>query len=117
VTVAAGPGDAVEFTIADTGVGIAAEQQTAVFEPFVQAHRDDAGEGVGLGLAITRELVALLGGTIDLRSELGVGTEVTVTLRAAADLGPASDRLRAIDPMLDAGLIALLPPTRARCGS
>jgi signal transduction histidine kinase/CheY-like chemotaxis protein/HPt (histidine-containing phosphotransfer) domain-containing protein len=108
VTVAAGPGDAVVFTIADTGVGIAAEQQVAVFEPFVQAHRDDAGEGVGLGLAITRELVALLGGTIDLRSELGAGTEVTVTIALPPGSGSATDRLRAIDPM-STPAIALLP--------
>jgi CheY-like chemotaxis protein len=108
VTVAAGRGDAVVFTITDTGVGIAEEQQAAVFEPFVQAHRDDAAEGVGLGLAITRELVSLLGGTIGLRSELGAGTEVTVTLELPPGSGSGTDRLRAIDPM-STPAIALLP--------
>ncbi len=108
VTVAAGRGDAVVFTITDTGVGIAEEQQAAVFEPFVQAHRDDAAEGVGLGLAITRELVSLLGGTISLRSELGAGTEVTVTLELPPGSGSGTDRLRAIDPM-STPAIALLP--------
>lgn len=93
-----GPGDTVIFTIADTGVGIEPDQQAAVFEPFVQAHRDDHAEGVGLGLAITRELVTALRGTISLRSEVGVGTEVTFTLALPLGDGPTTDRLRAIDP-------------------
>ncbi|MEZ4398380.1 MAG: ATP-binding protein [Kofleriaceae bacterium] len=97
-TVEPRPGNRVVFTIVDTGVGIATDQQASVFEPFMQANRDHASEGVGLGLAITRELVQLLGGTIDLRSQLGVGTSVTVELALQPSTGPISERLRAIDP-------------------
>ncbi|MBK9036722.1 MAG: response regulator [Myxococcales bacterium] len=98
ISVVAQDDGVIVFTIADTGVGIATEQQAAVFEPFVQAHGDDVNEGVGLGLAITRELISLLGGTIVLRSEVGTGTEVTVTLTLPTSTGPSADRLRAIDP-------------------
>lgn len=98
-TVRAGQGDEVVFTVADTGVGIEPDQQAAVFEPFVQAHRDQGGvEGVGLGLAITRELIAAMGGTIGLKSQVGVGTEITFTLRLPIGRGPTTDRLRAIEP-------------------
>lgn len=91
-----GDGDTVIFKVTDTGVGIEPDQQAAVFEPFVQA--DDAAEGVGLGLAITRELVTALRGTIRLTSQVGVGTEITVTLALPLGHGPTTDRLRAIDP-------------------
>ncbi len=93
-----GDGDTVIFTVTDTGVGIEPDQQAAVFEPFVQAHRDQAAEGVGLGLAITRELVAALRGSIHLQSAVGVGTEITVTLELPLGHGPTTDRMRTIDP-------------------
>ena len=111
-TVEAGPRDAVVFTVTDTGVGIAREQQASVFEPFVRAHGDDATEGVGLGLAITRELVALLGGSIDLRSEVGVGTQVTFMLDLPLAVGDVTGRLRAIDPHSTPALP--LPPVNSR---
>ena len=111
-TVRPGVGDEVIFTITDTGVGIAADQQAAVFEPFVQANRDDGSEGVGLGLAITRELIALLGGTITMRSQIGSGTEITVVLRLPQTSGPASDRVRTIDPSSTPAL--MLPPLNSR---
>jgi two-component system, sensor histidine kinase and response regulator len=98
----AGAGEhAVVITIEDTGIGIAPEQQAAVFEPFVQAATPEkGGEGVGLGLAITRELVQALGGTIELRSEVGVGTRFTVRLSlrpGRPSRGERSDRLRSLD--------------------
>jgi signal transduction histidine kinase len=72
----------VVFRVADTGAGIAAEHQTAIFEPF---HRIEGGAGrtqagAGLGLAIVRRYVALLGGDITVRSEPGVGTTFELTL-------------------------------------
>ena len=89
--------DEVALVVEDTGVGIAPELQAAVFEPYVQG--DQPSEGVGLGLAITRELVSALGGSIDLTSTPGVGTCFTVRLplRRVAGDSRRSDRLRAID--------------------
>ncbi|HLG87813.1 MAG TPA: ATP-binding protein [Alphaproteobacteria bacterium] len=68
--------------IQDTGVGIPAEKQAQIFDPFVQG--DDrverAYEGVGLGLAIVRELVSVHRGQISLKSQVGVGSRFTVEL-------------------------------------
>jgi len=69
------------FRVADTGVGISAEQLTRIFEPF---HRvTDSGrivEGTGLGLAITRRLVESMGGSIDVNSEPGKGSTFTINV-------------------------------------
>ncbi len=90
--------DAVVLIVEDTGVGIPLEQQAAVFEPFVQGTAPRTGEGVGLGLAISRELVEAMGGTIELRSTVGVGTTFTVRLTLPAGRrGETSDRLSSLD--------------------
>lgn len=78
----------VFFTVADTGQGIAAKAQEELFTRFFRSEeaRRSGLPGVGLGLAITRELVESHGGSIQLSSELGQGTSVTVSLpRECAD--------------------------------
>jgi two-component system, NarL family, sensor histidine kinase BarA len=86
VTLKAVPdGDWVVFTVADTGVGIPADEQERVFEKFRQAGRSTLTrehEGTGLGLSIVRELCGLLGGGVTLKSELGRGSTFTVRLPA-----------------------------------
>jgi signal transduction histidine kinase/HAMP domain-containing protein len=72
----------VEVSVTDTGIGIAPEDQAAVFEEFRQVGTDYAGkrEGTGLGLALTKKFVELHGGTLGLTSEVGRGSTFTVTL-------------------------------------
>ncbi len=75
------------FTVADTGVGISAEDRARLFQPFEQARSNRPAEpGTGLGLAITQRLVHLLGGDLQLDSAPGEGSRFsfTLTLPAAA---------------------------------
>lgn len=68
--------------ISDTGVGIGKEAQATLFDPFVQADRSSKRnyEGTGLGLAICKNLITLMDGEIALKSDLGKGTQFTVSL-------------------------------------
>ncbi|MDI3327980.1 MAG: HAMP domain-containing sensor histidine kinase [Alicyclobacillaceae bacterium] len=72
------------FTIRDTGIGIPPEDLPHVFERFYRGRQAQKEQipGSGLGLAIAREIVRLHGGTIEIDSEPGTGTTVTVTLPA-----------------------------------
>lgn len=70
----------VRCTITDTGVGIPPGEVAAVVEPFVTGSNAGSAAGAGLGLAIVRDLVTLMEGTVDLHSEAGDGTTVVVTL-------------------------------------
>ena len=83
VGVAARPAaNAVEFSVSDTGVGIAAADQQLVFEEFKQVGTDYTrkAEGTGLGLALTKRFVELHGGTIRLESGPGKGSTFTFTI-------------------------------------
>ena len=75
----------VRFTmdVKDNGVGMSQQFQKIIFEPFTQEDRDDPAnfhKGTGLGMAITKKLVDLMGGTITLVSEIGKGSDFTVVL-------------------------------------
>jgi signal transduction histidine kinase len=74
----------VTIRVRDTGIGIAAENLDRVFDEFSQLHRPQADrvKGWGLGLAICRRLIDLLGGAIAVESELGRGTTFNVHLRS-----------------------------------
>jgi signal transduction histidine kinase len=74
--------DNLALHMRDTGRGIAADQLENIFDPF---HQLDSGktrqaEGSGLGLAVSRRLARLLGGDIEVHSEVGVGSEFIVRL-------------------------------------
>ncbi|SAK75358.1 ATP-binding protein [Caballeronia ptereochthonis] len=84
---------AVTLAVSDTGIGIAPERQAALFTPFVQAHDGRARSfgGTGLGLTISKRLVTMMGGVIELSSEPGRGTRFTVRIgfpEAAAVASP-----------------------------
>lgn len=73
--------ESVVVSVSDTGPGIAAEQQAAIFEEYFQAPASRQMRiGAGLGLAITRRLVRMHGGSIELESELGRGATFRVSL-------------------------------------
>jgi adenylate cyclase len=79
--------DWIELAVADTGIGMTAEQQAKLFEEFTQADRTTAQRfgGTGLGLAITRKLARMMGGDVTVASEPGKGSVFTVRLPGGAD--------------------------------
>ncbi|MEQ1685831.1 MAG: PAS domain S-box protein [Burkholderiaceae bacterium] len=81
-----------EFThieVSDSGLGMTAEQLQHLYEPFNRLGRERDGiEGTGLGLALTRQLVLLMHGNIDVRSEVGAGTTIRVSLLTHAAAPP-----------------------------
>jgi adenylate cyclase len=79
--------DWVELAVADTGIGMTAEQQAKLFQDFTQADSLTARRygGTGLGLAITRKLARMMGGDVTVTSEPGKGSVFTVRLPIGAD--------------------------------
>lgn len=89
--VAAQPDRSLTLRIVDTGMGMSADQLARLFQPFERLGRDTSRiEGSGLGLIITRSLLESMGGRLEIRSQPGVGTTVSVTLpEAPAPSAPA----------------------------
>jgi CheY-like chemotaxis protein len=84
----------VIFEVEDTGIGISAEDQGRVFEPFVQLAEAGMEKGTGLGLSITQQIIELMGGTIQIQSTLGEGScfRVEIPVERTRE---SEDRLRA----------------------
>jgi signal transduction histidine kinase len=72
----------IDFVISDSGVGIAAGELDSIFEPFRQGDSSTTKRyaGVGLGLALVNSLVKSMGGNVDVRSTVGVGSVFIVNL-------------------------------------
>ncbi len=85
--------DWIEFAVADTGIGMTAEQQAKLFEEFSQADSSTAQRygGTGLGLAITRKLTRMMGGDVTVESESGKGSVFTVRLPTGGATSASED--------------------------
>ena len=84
ITLSVRPADGgIELAVADTGVGIPAEDLPHIFDEFQQVERQGSTEkeGTGLGLAIARKSVELLGGTLSAKSEVGKGATFTLRIK------------------------------------
>jgi signal transduction histidine kinase len=90
---AAYDGDLVTISVTDTGIGVAEEHLSAIWEDFRQVDQSSTREfgGTGLGLSITKKLVEALGGQVALLSALGTGSTFTVSLPRASEPTPDDD--------------------------
>jgi CheY-like chemotaxis protein len=90
------PDGRLQFSVSDTGIGIASSQLQRIFEPFMQAQGQDSTRygGSGLGLAISRQLVRLMGGEIEVQSVPGAGSRFAFALALPVAEPPAAKPLR-----------------------
>jgi len=94
--------ETVALTVADSGPGIEAGMTEAVFEPFSQGSAVGSRRGSGLGLAIVRDLALRMDGSATVRSEPGLGSIFTATMRLPVD-GPEAGPVDLLPPVATAG--------------
>jgi two-component system cell cycle sensor histidine kinase PleC len=99
-----GGADGVRFRVTDTGIGIAPEDLARIGRPFeqIESQQSKTHKGSGLGLALSRSLIELHGGTLVIQSERGKGTTVTVEIPLNAETGEdADDAAPGREPVLE----------------
>ncbi len=94
----------ISFSVSDTGIGIAPEDQGRIFDEFtqLQSHLQGRVKGTGLGLPLCRRLAHLLGGDVKVRSERGVGSVFTATVVAHLE-GEGVTALEALETAVELG--------------
>jgi signal transduction histidine kinase/DNA-binding response OmpR family regulator/ligand-binding sensor domain-containing protein len=100
----------LRLTVSDTGIGIPHEHQGKIFERFHQVSESHKEVGTGIGLALVKELVTLIEGTIELQSEPGKGSTFTVTIPLEA---VSSSRFQ-VQGLQDEGTVQSLEPSNER---
>ena len=97
-----------EWTITDTGIGMSKEYQEHIFDPFSQEREDarSTQQGIGLGMAIVKGLIEKMGGTIEVKSEEGVGS--TFIIRIPFKLAPAPETVKKTAAQMDISGLNLL---------
>jgi CheY-like chemotaxis protein len=104
VSVTMDSADAVLFSVADTGIGIAPEQQEFIFQEFTQVQNSlqKRVRGTGLGLPLTKKLAGLLGGTVSVESELGKGStffaKIPLAYSAPVPIEEVAEATSQVDP-------------------
>ena len=111
-----GDGPRLSIAVQDSGIGIAEEKQSRIFDSFSQADSSTTRRygGTGLGLAICRELTEMMGGKVAVTSELGVGSEFTVVL--PMESGTARLRRKSILRQRRIAVVDPLPAAREAIG-
>jgi two-component system, cell cycle sensor histidine kinase DivJ len=106
-------GSTFTVTVADTGVGIDSEDMARIGDPFFQARSsyDRRHDGTGLGLSIVRGLAALHGGVMEIASQVGEGTSVTIRLPVDCESARRSAEMASIAPgVARAATLVVEPP-------
>ena len=84
--------DRLRILVTDTGSGIPATRQGELFQPFNRLDAENSSiEGTGIGLTITRRIIEMMGGTVDVESEAGVGSNFWIELPLESISGAAHD--------------------------
>ncbi|TGL46142.1 PAS domain-containing sensor histidine kinase [Leptospira meyeri] len=97
----------LEFIITDTGIGISEEQKSHLFQSFWQGESNSTRRygGTGLGLRITKSLLDLMGGEIEVQSKLGVGTEFRFVIECSSE-GQTPNQTVALENELDKDFVS-----------
>lgn len=105
----------IAITISDTGIGISEDKFESIFESFEQAEGSTSREygGTGLGLAVTKQLVELHGGTIQVQSQVGVGSQFTFTLPISENQVKSTQSKPALQDSLHSDLESLITVTKS----
>jgi len=94
VEVEAGASNTVFIRVRDTGIGFTQQETAQIFVPFERLNKSAATvDGTGIGLSISKRLVELMNGSIDVHSVEGVGSEFSISLRAAEVSASESDKI------------------------
>ena len=105
--------DHIRITVADTGRGLTPEQLDRLYQPFTR-FEPGAAQGTGIGLVITRRLVELMDGTLEVHSSSGQGSRFSVTLPRAEAGAAAASPLPATGARADPGPGTAAPPRMYR---